>query len=49
MTGPALCGSLDDGVLYYVESNPAMSRMSLRTLERILADKSLARHHCHDA
>ncbi|HUR04441.1 MAG TPA: aminoglycoside phosphotransferase family protein [Nonomuraea sp.] len=34
---------------YYVESNPAMSRMGVRTLERILADKSLARLHCHDA
>ncbi|TMR90451.1 aminoglycoside phosphotransferase family protein [Nonomuraea basaltis] len=27
-------------VWYYVESNPAMSRMGQRTLERILADKS---------
>lgn len=29
-------------VWYYVESNPAMSRMGQRTLERILADKSSA-------
>jgi len=29
-------------VWYYVESNPVMSRMGRRSLERILADKSLA-------
>lgn len=29
-------------VWYYVESNPAMSRMGQRSLERILADKALA-------
>lgn len=29
-------------VWYYVKSNPAMSRMGQRSLERILADKSLA-------
>ncbi|WP_307835266.1 aminoglycoside phosphotransferase family protein [Streptomyces adelaidensis] len=30
-------------VWYYVETNPAMSRLGRRTLERILADTSLAR------
>jgi hypothetical protein len=27
-------------VWYYLESNPAMSRMGRRTLDRILADRS---------
>jgi hypothetical protein len=29
-------------VWYYVDSNPAMSRMGQRTLQRILADRSSA-------